>query len=84
MRKKTRATIVLLPKYKEANNIYEHLYYTELFEGEEFLKKSLTQDFKKLSRSYSTVSNQLYIPKSDRSFFQMPFSQEPKQVYPQH
>ena len=42
MHKKTRATIVLLPKYKEANNIYEHLYYTELFEGEEFLKKSLT------------------------------------------
>lgn len=40
MHKKTRATIVLLPKYKEANNIYEHLYYTELFEGEEFLKKS--------------------------------------------
>lgn len=38
----TRANIDLLPKYKEANNIYEHLYYTELFEGEEFSKKSLT------------------------------------------
>ena len=42
MHKKTRANIDLLPKYKEANDIYEHLYYTELFEGEEFSKKSLT------------------------------------------